>query len=446
MKRTAIIFLLGVLLVFLMAGPAQAAQFKANDEVNIPAEKVIDDDLYVSGGIVTIEGTVKGDLFAWGGTVTINGDVTGDLVTGGGTVIINGKVGDDAYVMGGMVTINNDVGSDVIATGGSITFGSDAKITRDLIAAGGSVIVRGDTGRKLNVGAGNALLTGRIGGKAVIEADTLKIGSTARLEGDLTYVSSKKLVMEDGANVAGRIKHRLPPKEEKKPEIPAFLAPLGLFGAMMAYVLSLIISFLWAIVSLFVVGLALALLFPRATKSVSDRVFTTPWPCIGYGLVALVVVPVLIFFLLVTVIGIPLAMIIAALFGIAVYIAKVFVCIHIGEKTIWLFNKEAKPALGWSLLLGVLIYVFLGWIPIIGGLLKLAVLLAGLGAMTCAALEYFRKPSSTSVGEPKAAVPPGVAGAVSEAVPAAEKTAQKAVKTARKSKAARSSVKPKSKS
>lgn len=441
MERFTIFLVALFVLVLFSSLPVYAAQFKAGDEVNIRQEKVIDDDLYLFAGVVTVDGTVKGDLLVWAGNVTINGNVTGDVVAGGGTVIINGAVGDDLYVMGGMVTVNDKVSSDVMATGGSVTFGSDAGIGRDLITAAGNVVVRGDVGRKLTIRAGNVQLADRVGGKAVINADTLRLSSDARLDGDLTYTSPNKLVMEEGAEVAGKIKHREPPKPEA-PEIPAFLAPLGVFGVMIAYVLGLILSILFALVSLFVVGMVIALFFPNTTKMVSDRVFATPWPCFGYGFAVLFLTPVLIIILMATVIGIPLALILLALFGIAAYIAKVFVCIHIGEKTIWLFDKEAKPALGWSLLLGIVLYIIIGFIPVIGGLVKFAVLLAGLGAMTCVILSYYREPFESLAVKSQSVVPPGTAGAVSEAISAVDKIAEKAVKAKRKPKTP-SSVKPK---
>jgi len=42
--------------------------------VIIPSHQVIDDDVYISGGTVTVDGTINGDLAAMGGFITINGD------------------------------------------------------------------------------------------------------------------------------------------------------------------------------------------------------------------------------------------------------------------------------------------------------------------------------------------------------------------------------------
>ncbi len=64
-------YLLAVLAVVLAALPALAADFRSGNEVTVASGEVINDDLYVAGGNLRIDGTVNGDLLAAGGTVTI---------------------------------------------------------------------------------------------------------------------------------------------------------------------------------------------------------------------------------------------------------------------------------------------------------------------------------------------------------------------------------------
>ena len=54
--------------------------------------ETINDDLYVFGGSLDVQGTVNGDVAFFGGTSTISGLITGDLMVMGGTTTINGIV------------------------------------------------------------------------------------------------------------------------------------------------------------------------------------------------------------------------------------------------------------------------------------------------------------------------------------------------------------------
>lgn len=79
-------------LVIGLVKPAYATDFRGGDTVVIGADEVIEDDLFVTGGTVTIDGIVRGDLFATGETVTVNGQVEGSLLISGRTLVLDGTV------------------------------------------------------------------------------------------------------------------------------------------------------------------------------------------------------------------------------------------------------------------------------------------------------------------------------------------------------------------
>ena len=51
----------------------------ANGVFRLPAGEIVQDDLYVTGGEIYIDGNVEGDLVAFGGYIEVNGNVTGDV-------------------------------------------------------------------------------------------------------------------------------------------------------------------------------------------------------------------------------------------------------------------------------------------------------------------------------------------------------------------------------
>jgi len=104
--------ILTVLLGILLAGTATAAEFTDDEIYRLAEGEVIEDDLYVTGSEVFIDGTVKGDVIAAGSRVEVNGTVEGDLIAAGAEVMLNGEVQDDVRVAGAGITINGTVGDE----------------------------------------------------------------------------------------------------------------------------------------------------------------------------------------------------------------------------------------------------------------------------------------------------------------------------------------------
>ncbi len=63
--------------VLLQPDSALALEFRVGEDIVIGAGEVIDDDLYLLGETVTINGTVNGDILANGWKVVLNGEVGG---------------------------------------------------------------------------------------------------------------------------------------------------------------------------------------------------------------------------------------------------------------------------------------------------------------------------------------------------------------------------------
>ncbi len=375
---TTIIFLT----VFHVCAQAQAATFKEGDNITIPSGKVINDDLYIAGGTVTIEGTINGDLFIGGGSVTINGVVNGDLFAGGGSINLNGTVNDSMRIGGGNININGYIDDDLVAVGGNIILGSNNLIGRDLIGAGGLLQIDGSVKRDVKAAFGNVNILGTIGDDAKIETDKLTIASTAEIGGDLTYKSEDKADREAGSIIRGDIKRKIPREKDKAPDFISSL--IGLFFAR-------VLSSIWSFFALALVGIVLSFLAPHRLVLTGGKIKSDPWKSLGIGFLILFIVPIAIFFIFATIIGIPLAIIAVFGYAIALYATNVFVGYFVGKIIIdfWKVEKEIWP--GFIMLLGLLILAFLRFIPILGFFISLAVMLFGLGAMFLAELDIRKK-------------------------------------------------------
>ncbi|MDI6891371.1 MAG: hypothetical protein QMD08_00010 [Actinomycetota bacterium] len=374
MRRWTTLFLVLLLLAFFSI-PATAMTFKSGENVvTIPAEKVIDDDLYIGGGTVNIDGTVNGDVIAAGGMVTVSGTVNGDVMVAGGMVTISGKVSDDVRIAGGNLTLDGEIGGDALVAGGNLDISSNSRIAGDLLLGVGNVRLAGSVGRDVRGGTGSMEITGDVGRNVKIGCDSLTLASGSRVGGDLTYTSQQKAKIQEGAKVSGRIAHKLPPVPEKKVEKPAGLAILAaITGRIFAFFLSLIAV---AIVGGIIVSVA-----PKKSLLVAETIASVPWKSLGLGFVLLIVVPIASFIISITIVGLSVGLILLFAYILAIYLSKVFAGLLVGERILAYIRKGAKTHILWSLFLGIVVLSILGAIPILGFFIRLAYILFALGAM-----------------------------------------------------------------
>ena len=103
--RLGLIIVLVVALMGLLALPVVAAEFRGNDTIVIGKDEIIDDDLFLAGNTITVDGTVNGNLFVMCSRAEINGTVNGNLVFAGQTLIVNGKVRDSSFGGGSEIVL-----------------------------------------------------------------------------------------------------------------------------------------------------------------------------------------------------------------------------------------------------------------------------------------------------------------------------------------------------
>ena len=126
-------------------------------------------------------------------------------------------------------------------------------------------------------------------------------------------------------------------------------------------------------------GLLLLKFYPNFINTTVDIIQTKTLNCLGIGLLGVIVIPIIFLILLFTIIGIPLGIIIIFSYFIYLYLTKIFVSLFIGRSFLKLFDASFKS--GWTLLIGLIIFVILTSIPFIGGIIYLLLLFLGFGAL-----------------------------------------------------------------
>jgi hypothetical protein len=121
-------------------------------------------------------------------------------------------------------------------------------------------------------------------------------------------------------------------------------------------------------VSTLLIGLALLWLVGRGASRIEDTGRTRIGPAIGWGLLAFFGLPILAVLALVTIVGIPLALIYALGYTATAWIIGRRI---LGTRTVWV----VAFLLGWGILR------VLALIPVVGGLIWFAAVVFGLGAL-----------------------------------------------------------------
>ena len=404
---------LSLLLVLAFLGGAVAllaeVERRADQTVVVGPGEVVGDDLYASGEVVRIEGTVRGDLVAVAREVIVEGTVEGDLIAAGQAVSITGTVGDDVRIAGQVLHLGPEarVGDDVVAAGFSLEAQGGSSIGGTVLTFGYQALLAGEVAESVRGALAALELAGtverdlevKVGprgeqappafGSTPIAIPTVASGLTladgARIGGDLRYESPDEAEIASGAAVAGEVAYRPAPGEEEPTASDRILDALRRFAALL------------------LVGGLLLLVAPGWTAGLAAIVRERPLPSLGWGLVFLLAaiaaclvlafatafVAAILGFATLT--GLAVATVALGVLGelglgvglvlAGVYLAAVVVGLAGGRLVLGRTGEPARGRLFAALALGALVLVLLGLVPYLGPLIGFLVLLLGLGAL-----------------------------------------------------------------
>ncbi|MDM7944103.1 MAG: polymer-forming cytoskeletal protein [Hydrogenophaga sp.] len=359
----------------------------------------IERNVQAFGSSVRTDATVKGDFSAAGGRVVVDHPVNDDALLLGGTVDVRAPVGDDLRAAGGDISVESSVGGDLMAAGGNVRLTGTAQVGGRAELAAGDVRVDGRVNGSLKVRARRLVLNGPVGGSVQADVGQLELGPQARVAGGVRH-SASTLAQDPAAVVSGPLQRveslfdedtrrgrsgRHPMHEDGWPALSGWwlLVPLsmGLLGVL-------------------ALAGAVLFVFSRFAGQAAHRIETEPWRALGLGAVLLLALPVLALLLFFTVLGIPLGLLVLALYPpllllgwlIGALFAARWLSLHV-------WPSEAKGAVvpyGW-MAVAVIALLVLGAMPVVGPLLVTATMAAGLGACV---LEWRRRLASRPEGAP----------------------------------------------
>jgi hypothetical protein len=350
-------------------------------------EKPAAGDRFILGGTVRHDTPVDGDLIGIGGDVEVNAAVKGDVVAMGGDVRLRAPVGSDVYVAGGTVTIESSVGGSARVAGGNAEVTGAGSVTGNLSIAGGDVMILGPVKGNVHAAGGNVLIDAEIGGDVSTGAGTLELGPNARIAGKLKH-RGPEIRRHPDAQVAGGIEKKEIRTRQTRRHVETVTRDRSLSLG----------GWLW---TLGLIGLAalLAAAFPGATKRLGGELRENTGLVFLLGFCALVGLPIFAIMLMVTIIGLPLALIVVLLYFLLLLLGYVAIAVVMGDLALNKYKAEMATQLGWRVgaaVLAMLALAVLGRIPFLGGLVIFAALLAGIGVIMLSLRPRAAAPTATA--------------------------------------------------
>jgi cytoskeletal protein CcmA (bactofilin family) len=370
LRRSVAVAVVMTALMLAVALPQQAsaADVRRGRTILIPAGDVVHNDLVAAGPSVRIDGTVEGDVIAFTRNLTVTGHVTGDVIGFAGVTLIDGIVDGNVRVISRSVMLQGNIGKNLTAISNSLDLSTKGNVGGGAIVLAADGDLDGKIQRDLLGLIGRGDLEGLIGGDVWIRGGSLTVASTAEIRGPATFEGPQQPEVESGAKLASPFRTEITQEIRRNRRTEARTVVRALFGYVAAVA----------------VGIFLLLVFPgffRATLRETEGIGLP----IGIGALALLAGAfLLIIGVLLVFIGVGAGVAGAMAYAPILYVAQVLVGAWLGNKIMRAAPGDSGAALsGWitRMAVGLLILRVIGFVPVLGGFVWLAVLLWGTGAV-----------------------------------------------------------------
>ncbi len=356
-----------LLLFFLLITPTYAAKMETG-EYTLDKESIVEDDLYVTGDNITISGIVDGDLIIIGENILIDGTITGDLYTFGTNIKVTGIVSGNTVALGSNVSISGTMRDNIYLA--AIIGDINANVTGDILSASGQLSIDGSISDDIRVVTGQLTSTASVGGDFLIGSDNYTLDEND-ISGELIAGTKSTKTDED--------------VKLTKEDFLGFNLVLGLIN----------------FVGMYIVGTILILSAPVKTLKIEKKI-TSSWTDLlksyAVGIVTIFAIPIPIFLLLLTLIGVPLAFLVIGILLFLSTFGIIWTESAIGHKILQL-TKQRDYGRFISLLIGRSISVILKLIPIVRGLYSISLIAITIGSVIRMKYDGFAK--SKEIGKKK---------------------------------------------
>jgi cytoskeletal protein CcmA (bactofilin family) len=345
------------------------------------AQASIGDTRLTAGDDVQIESPVKGNAFAAGARVNVTAGIDRSAYLSGGEVTVTAPIGRNLYMAGGDLRLEGVVYGRLRAAGGHVRVVRAALVDGSASLAGGSIEVEGSIGGDLRAYGESIVINGVIGGDVELAGERIRIGPDARIAGSVEYRSGRPIEIDPEATIASGITEK---QKERR-----WMRSIGRGTTIMGTTFSF---------GLVLIGALMLLGLPHFTRESAANLRSRPVVAAGMGCVMLLGVPLMILLLVLTIIGIPLALLFAFGYVALLLFGYLIAAIFVGDTALERLSPARVQSAGWRvlfLLLALVLIAIVRQLPFIGGIVIALLFVAGIGAFTMRVWQGFRGTGET---------------------------------------------------
>ncbi len=361
-KVSLLIFLILILVLPMISFTVQSALFITNQNSNLNSNlngDEINSNIYITGENVLINTTARGDITGLCQSFKSVKTVFGDITLACSFISINAPVNGDIRIAGQKVSINSDINGEALIFANEVFIKGD--IHRDLNLFATEAIINGTVKGPAHIEADEVTINGIFESDLTIDANLIRLGPDALIRGNFNYSSNANSGDVNSLQLNTKVKGKI--IKEQEPSEFSFVPGTWLWDFIFSYLIFLTIGFI-------LITLAKEPL-QKGIEVLEEKYF---WSLI-VGLLSFIVIPVMIIFFTVTIIGIPIAIILLALFVIVLFAARIYFIMMIGQKLFPTNNVFIQFALA------LLFFALISSIPGIGWIFLAIATTLGIGVI-----------------------------------------------------------------
>jgi len=273
--------------------------------------------------------------------------------------------------------VNGCISNSAMLFGNTIQLAKNSQLKADTWLIGENLIAEGQVHGNLTMTGNKVTLSGIFAQNVSITAQDIIVLPDTEIRGNLIYRCPSELVLDSKVILNGDLTRKaIPQKQLTYMGTDIFLQLILFFGALL-------------------VGTIFMALFPEFTRQSAFKVRKSMWTCLFAGFITFFLLPMIAFFAILSIVGIPFAVILTLMFIILIYMSKIIVAIMVGSLIFQHTERQSFKILFFSLLTGlILVYIGVG-AGIVGLAIWFFVTIAGLGALL---LTLFSKKEVTEYG------------------------------------------------
>ena len=347
-------------LLLLLPSVSDAYQFRTGESTNtlvLSAGETLDDESLLLAYRLDIQGDAMRDLWLMASTA----------------VRFDGKSGGDLRVLARSAVIGGEAGQNLLVYAAGLQLTTNSVVRGQAALFGKTVICEGAVEGDAWILADSVTLGGRWAGNVRVQANEIRIAPGTQIAGDLVYTSPKTLAYDSSVAIAGVVKPvrtLLPDAGARSPA--AIQARFAFHGYL----------FLAALLA----GLPFVGLFPMLAGSAVRTLRTSPWRVLLAGATTVLLGPFLIAFAFMTLIGIPLALLLGALYAALAYLSHIVIALWLGHRLLRAQGPQTFARVLSSLAVGLFLLYFATALPGVAAFVVMPVWILGSGSHMLALL------------------------------------------------------------